>query len=115
TGGNNNDITGLELMGLSIANGLGIVARSIDEAHDRIIRRAPLLVDEIGAENKRSRSIDDMVHLADLIMFGNGIWQGRIELSTMHKTDGDVCFADVDVANLLISPSFGDCLLQIVR
>jgi hypothetical protein len=32
----------------------------------------------------------------------------------MHKADGDVRFADVDIANLLVSPSFGDRLLQIL-
>jgi hypothetical protein len=48
-------------------------------------------------------------------MFSNRIWQRRIELSAMHKADGDSCFADVDIAHLLINPSFGDRLLQILR
>jgi hypothetical protein len=56
-----------------------------------------------------------MVHFTDLIMFSNRVWQWRIELSAMHKADGDACFADVDVPNLLINPSFGDRLPQILR
>jgi hypothetical protein len=48
-------------------------------------------------------------------MFSNRVWQWRIELSAMHKADGDACFADVDVPNLLINPSFGDRLPQILR
>jgi hypothetical protein len=48
-------------------------------------------------------------------MFSNGIWQGRLKLSAMHKADSDACFSDVDIANLLINPSFGDRLLQILR
>jgi hypothetical protein len=56
-----------------------------------------------------------MVNFTDLVMFSNGIWQWRIKLSAMHKADGDVCFADVDIAHLLINPSFGDRLLQILR
>ena len=112
TGRNNNDVAGLELIALSIANRRGIIAWSIDEAHNRIIRRASLFVDEIGTKNKCPRSVDDMVHLTDLIMFSNRIWQRRIELSAMHKADGDSCFADVDIAHLLINPSFGDRLFK---
>jgi hypothetical protein len=54
-----------------------------------------------------------MVDFTDLVMFSNGIWQWCLELSAMYKADSDVCFADVDIANLLINPSFGDRLLQI--
>src|SRR5215470_17487281 len=56
-----------------------------------------------------------MVNFTDLVMFSNGVWQWRIKLSAMHKADSYVCFADVDIAHLLINPSFGDCLLQILR
>src|SRR5262249_4390675 len=103
------------LMVLSIANRRGIIARSIDETHNRIIRRASLFVDEVRAKNKCPRSVDDMVNFTDLVVFSNRIWRWRIKLSAMHKADSDVCFADVDITNLLINPSFGDRLLQILR
>jgi len=49
-----------------------------------------------------------MVYFADLIVLGNRIRQGCIELSSVHKSNGHACFADVDVADLLIGSPFSD-------
>ena len=58
--------------------------------------------DDVRPEHERRRAGDDVVDLADLIVFGDRVRRRLVQLAAIHHADADVSLAELDVAHLLI-------------
>src|SRR6185503_2227943 len=112
-GWNHHDVARLEVVAFTVADVRAVVAWSVELADGQLRCRAPLPVRDVGSEHQRRRAVDDVVDLADLVVFGDGVGRGFVQLPTMHHPDADVRLADLDVAHLLIEEVLGESLLRV--
>ena len=90
--------------GVAADSGIGVAQHGRDRrVNVAVARRRPTLhADDVGAGDQRRRPVDDVVNLADEIVFRDRFRRGRIQLAAVHDADADVRLADVDVARLLV-------------
>src|ERR1700730_7054221 len=107
-GGNNHDVTGLELVGDAIANRGGVAARPVEHLHGVIVGWSALCADKVGAGDERRRAVDDVIDLAHLVVFGNGVGRRLFEFAAIDDANVHVGLPSINRANLLIDYFFGD-------
>src|SRR5688572_18933614 len=107
------DVSSLDLMRHAVSNIRSVVSRSIKFPDGLKCRRPALTVDDIRTENERRRTGNDMVNLADEIMFSNGVRVRTIQLAAIYNSDSDMRFSNVDVPYLLIGQRLRDSFLRI--
>ena len=75
----------------SVRTGLRIEAALLPGPFKRRTRssvgRSLLRTDELRSRGDRRRTVDDVVHLAHLMMFSHGIRRRARELATIHDAD----------------------------
>ena len=69
--GNDDDVAGLEVVGDAVADLGAVVARPVELDDGPQRGGTPLPVGDVGPEHERRRSRDDVIDLADLIVFGD--------------------------------------------
>src|SRR5262249_53973907 len=112
-GRNDHDVTRLQLIRDAIPNFRTVVAGSIELDDGPLRGWTPLPVGDIRTENESGRSFNDVVNLADLVMFGDRVRSGLVQLSTVDHANADVSLSQFDVSHLLIDQLFGDGFLGV--
>lgn len=101
-GGNHNNVASLELVRHRVTDGRSAVARPIEFAHRLQSGWPPFFVRNVGARDECGGSIDDMIHLAHEIVFGERIRRRGRELAPIYHADSNIGLADIHRARLLI-------------
>ena len=112
--GNNYDVARLELVAYSVPNGRGIVSRTVQLLNSVRISRPSLLINQIGAGYQRRRAIYDVVYLAHLIVFSNGVGSWGGQFPAIDNANVNIRPSGVNRANLLINQIICDRSLYIL-
>src|SRR5882672_12418800 len=87
---NDDDVSGLDLVHDGVAYVRTVVPRPVELDDGAQRRGTPLAVDDVGPEDECRRPGDDVVDLADLVVFGDRIRRGLVELAAVDHADADV-------------------------
>src|SRR5471030_1829508 len=99
---NDQNVSNLDLVRHAVPNVRSVVPRPVELDNGPLRRRTPLPVDNIRTQNDRGRSGDDVIDLADLVMFGDRVRVWLVQLPAVDHADADVSLADLDIPHLLI-------------
>ena len=77
---NDHHVSGLELNRQAVPDLRPVVARPVELDNSPLRRGTPLPVGNVRAQDERGRSGDDVVDLADLIVFGDRVRGGLVQL-----------------------------------
>src|SRR5690242_20680994 len=102
TGRNYDDIAGLEMIGHSIPDRGGVLARAVELTHG-LHAVGPLPgADQAGTGLERGRSFDRVIELADIVVRGHRVLPRPVKLSAIHDAHTDLALADIDGTHLLV-------------